>query len=593
MPPNDSPNTPTAPQTQTPNQTAQQTLQPEITLPKNSHEVETPVSDLNTNPQILPLPQSQTPTQPQAIAAEDPPVPTPNQPPNPKPASSHKGLIVTALLILILIPVLTLGSGIALAYNNYAIFKPPQAIQNTLDAIIATTPLPKPPRIILASALTKSAQLKSADTKTEITISSDAKNAPVSEVKLTVSGPIDFQNHNNSTAEADIGLGVKFEGAQFTGSGSVKTVNNTLYFKVDEIPFGQYYQQLLDYKGKWFFYKIPDQYIQKQNSQPQMDKFKNVLTDFITKCQSWTTVKSQDGNTYTLEIKPPKSEMDNLFFNLVDAFQPRDQERLISDLEKQQVSKFTDKLADLALTARVNKSNYYLQSANFSFNINVNDIGLPANQVTLSPTGPLVYKFNLTTELSNYNKKIVVVPPEGAEDLQKIIDSYTKQSSFFKDAQQGGVLDAAIKNDIGAISTELVAYYTTPGVGSYPKDLDELVKIGSIKSIPKPPAESGIDSYTYLLDPSVCDGSAQNPCREVALFSPLSNPTTFGNGWCWQSITGKAQELPKDLCTATKQEAQAQDQNSLRSLLAPDQTVLGTKTNWEKQTLKLFQAFFK
>ena len=604
MPPNDSENAsnntvPTQNQnTVNPIPIQKQSSEPQIVPPKGNG-IQAPQNQ-EPDPNILPLPSSQTPKPAPTPSVQSEPIPETqtNQPSNPSRPTSKKGLLFTLLFMFIILPAATISAGLALAYNNYSAFKPPEAIQNALDSIIASTPLPKPPRIILASTVAKSAALKSADVKTEITISSDAKNAPVSEIKLTISGPADFESQNSRMAEADIGFEVKFEGAQFTGSGSIKTIDNTLYFKVDEVPFGQFYQQLLDYKGKWYYYKIPDQYIKQETSQPQMDKFKNLLTDFVKKSQDWTTVKSQNGSVYTLEIKPPKSEIDNLIFALIDAAQPQDQKQLVSDLEKQQLSKFTDKLANLEITAKVNKSNYYLQSANVSFNININDLGLPTSGITLLPSDPLVYKFNLLTELSNYNKKIVIVPPQDAQDFQKIIDQYTKQSTFMQDTQKGGILDAAIKNDIRTIATGLSAYYTqsvSQGQGTYPKNLNVLVDSKFLTTLPKPPADSGIDSYTYIVDPTVCDGSPQNPCREVALYSPLSNPTTFGNGWCWQSTTGKVQELPKEQCVATKAVGQTenQGQNSLRSLIAPDQTVLGQKTNWEQETIRLFKAFLK
>lgn len=546
----------------------------------------TPPPNEPTAPQNNPLPLATNAPQMPPFAA-----PPPNQPLQPTSPKSSPPFLLIIILLVIILPVLAIGGGLALAYNNYSFYKPPQAIQNTLDTIIATTPLPKPPRIILASTLTKSVQLKSADTKTEISISTNAQNAPVSALKLTATGPVDFQQTSSRAAETEIALEVKFEGAQFNGSASIKTIDNTIYFKVNEVPFGQFYQQLLDYKNKWYFYKVPDKYLPEDNQNQQaLDKVKVVLANFFEKTQTWTTTKSTDGDVYTLEIKPPKSELDKLIFDLVDAAEPKDQKQVLTSLEKEQVSKATDKIKDLNITAKVNKSNYYLKRAEVSFNINVGDIGLKSSTIKLSPNEPLTYNVNFSTELSNYNKKIVVVPPEGAEDFQKIIDAYSHQFSQQLN-QNGQTIDAAIKNDIGALATELQAYYTTPGNGFYPKDLDELVKTGLLKKIPAPPANSGIDAYQYIKDPTVCDGTTTNPCREAALFAPLSNPTKIGNGWCWQSTTGEAQELPKEQCTAAK--TQASDSDSLRGLIAPSQTVLGQKIDWETQTLELFSSIFK
>ncbi len=524
------------------------------------------------------------------LMAQSPAAPT-STPLSPKPRNSTKLILKMLVIILLVTPIAAFGAGLALAYNNYAFYTPPKFVQNVLDTVIATTPLPKPSRIILNSAIAKSATLTSADIKTEFLISSDAKNAPFSSVKLSIAGPVDFSQTQSRAAEADVSLGVKFEGAEFNGSASVKTIDDIIYFKLNEVPFGQLYQQLLDYKGKWYFYKIPPEYLpkdKKAQTQQDLNKIQQVVSDFVQKTESWTSVKSTDGDSYTLEIKPPKPEINKLIFNLVDALEPKDQKQIVSDLEKEQLKKFTDKLKDLSITAKVNKANYFLKMADISFNINVSDLNIPTATDKLLPTESLIYKFNISAELSNYNKKIIIVPPAGGEDFQKIIDRYSKQTSQYLN-QNGQAMDSAIKNDIGTLATELQIYHNSKDKGFYPMDLDELVKNGTVKTVPKPPVASGIDSYLYIKDPTVCDGTATNPCRDVALFAPLASPEKIGNGWCWQSISPDlAKELPKDQCMATK--AQSTQDNSLRGLISPDQTVLGQKVDWENQLMQFFSS---
>lgn len=434
---------------------------------------------------VHPTPQSPTEPAPQQSPANQ------NNPPPPATTPNSSHIFRNLLLLLIFFLIAGSGLSLALAYNNYPFFKPPMAIQKTLDNFIAIAPIPKPTRIILETTVAKSATLTSANQKTEFTFSTSAQNFPVSSVKLGISGPIEFKVQEKQAAEADINLEVKFEGASFNGSASFKKINDTIYFKANEIPFGQFYQQLLDYKNKWYFYKIPAAYLPKKEDANMYAKVTNVVMDFVDKSQAWTKVTSQDGNVYTMELTPPKKELDNLMFDLVAAAQPKDQKQILTDVEKENFAKQTEKIKNLKITAKVNKDNYYLKSANVSFDISVDNLSLPsAAQTTLPITGPTVFNINISTELSDYNKQVVIVPPEGAINVEEAVKGLQQQY--------------------------------------------------------------------------------ENSIKQKELTPPLES-------------TPSPELKPSD----------TQQQTNIRDLLAPDQTVLGEKTNWELQTLKLFTQLFK
>jgi len=76
------------------------------------------------------------------------------------------------------------------------------------------------------------------------------------------------------------------------------------------------------------------------------------------------------------------------------------------------------------------------------------------------------------------------------------------------------------------------------------------------------------------------------------VYSPLLAPTTQGNVWCWQSSWSMGKEVTKEECVAKNSE-QTSTQTGIRSLITPNQTVLGQKTNWELETLELFKQLFK
>jgi len=92
--------------------------------------------------------------------------------------------------------------------------------------------------------------------------------------------------------------------------------------------------------------------------------------------------------------------------------------------------------------------------------------------------------------------------------------------------------DAKRKNDIGALATEVQGYYTTPGSGIYPTSLEVLTTDGYLKQMPTDPTILPATKYAYATNAAV--------------------PTTNTSGtwiWCYQTTTGKAQELTNTGCT--------------------------------------------
>lgn len=115
--------------------------------------------------------------------------------------------------------------------------------------------------------------------------------------------------------------------------------------------------------------------------------------------------------------------------------------------------------------------------------------------------------------------------------------------------RQNQAKDTQIKSDIGQIATGLVAYFTTPGTGSYPsaaQGLNQLVVNQDLTRVPVPPAGG---SYEYAVSPGGCAGTAASPCTAATVSEPLYDPVTAGNLWCWRSATGNAAELAAAACT--------------------------------------------
>ncbi|OGD87212.1 hypothetical protein A2870_03635 [Candidatus Curtissbacteria bacterium RIFCSPHIGHO2_01_FULL_41_11] len=98
--------------------------------------------------------------------------------------------------------------------------------------------------------------------------------------------------------------------------------------------------------------------------------------------------------------------------------------------------------------------------------------------------------------------------------------------------------DAGRKSDVGQLVTALQAFYTTPGSGSYPTSMATLVSTGDLKQLPTDPTGDSNYGYDYSADST-----------EAAVWATLENPNTTGTVWCWQSTSGKAQEVSLSVCT--------------------------------------------
>lgn len=563
-----------------------------------------PLDNSNSHNPLPVLPQTTSPPPTQPITDQPEPAtpaqtPTPpQQPPNPNvlyPRSTKK-LFFAAFIILFFLTLITASTAIALAYNNYPLVKPPKLIASAIDNLITISPLPKPSRIVMDSVIAKSSSLKNANQKTEISLSTTSPDSPITSFKLAISGPIDFENNARNTAEADISMEVKFEGASFNGTASVKTIENTIYFKISEFPFSSLYGQLVPYKNKWFYWQIPKQYITKDAKKTYYEKTGQIFSNFLEKSRAWTKTSIDTSGDYLLDVTPPKNELDKLVFDIIKIYatQNTQEEKILQSVQEENVAKNTEKLANLKITATAAKDNFYLKRANVSFDLTPENLTLPiTGQESLMPAAKATYNFKISTELSNYNKQIVIVPPENAEDFQSVVDSMTKNPYNSLTLKKDDSPDAQVKNDIGSLATALQAYAAT-NQESYPANLDALVETNNLKALPIPPVQTGLTSYPYLKDPANCDGTEKGRCTEVALYTPLTQPKTPGNVWCFQSITYQAQELPKAQCVAKKAAAQQTGNGlTIEELLSPKSPVLGVKTGWDLELLKLFANFIK
>jgi len=63
--------------------------------------------------------------------------------------------------------------------------------------------------------------------------------------------------------------------------------------------------------------------------------------------------------------------------------------------------------------------------------------------------------------------------------------------------------DAKRKNDIGALATEVQAFYVSPGLGYYPTSLEVLTAQGYLKQMPTDPTILPATKYAYATNAAV------------------------------------------------------------------------------------------
>ena len=136
-----------------------------------------------------------------------------------------------------------------------------------------------------------------------------------------------------------------------------------------------------------------------------------------------------------------------------------------------------------------------------------------------------------STFITNTHLRIEAIDEDEAKQVEKALDRVffdkLDEERGFSNSRTAQAGDARIKNDIGALATELQGYYTTPGQGKYPASLDILVSQGYLKQMPLTPSGQ---KYSYI----TC-----NNLGEVVLWAKLESSSGY---WVWRSTTAVAKE---------------------------------------------------
>ena len=407
---------------QTPSDPPPNNLPPIPPLPSQIQNDPPPADNLPPIPSIT--------TQPQP-PPQTPPLTTPPQPavpPSPElQPETKKGFSVKKLLFIFLIVIILLfgGASIALAYTDYKLMTPPRIIKNSIDRLLIATPLPKTPRLILERSQAKMAKVKTVVLEIESESSTTSPSAPVKGAKVKIKGPFDLRNQ--AGIQLEISGEIALEGMEFSAAGEVRQIDDYLYFKLTQFPGGSFLP-LDQFKNQWFYVNIEE--LKKENrpaeDEQKIQKVIEIFQKFQAKSYQWAELDKSTKDTYVLKITLPKSELDNLFLEIIEVLEPKDQSGLETSIEKASIQKLTEKLQDTQLTIKIGKKDYLVKESTSSLSF---DIDTPTNlfsssgSISLAPTASIPISLSATVKFSDYNQPVIVEIPDGAKDLKK----YTEQ----------------------------------------------------------------------------------------------------------------------------------------------------------------------
>lgn len=397
--------------------------------PKNSNPTQpanpnqnTPITPDPTNilanslPQITPVPK----------VLQTPPIPPqiPNKP-------SKLLLLVPVFLIVILVALIAMP--VTLAYNNYKLFTPPVAIQKVINQFIAISPLPKTPNIILSKTQQTITSVKSANIENTFEASTEEKTSPIKSASITISGPVDFRTQHNSNISMEISGSVAMEGLQLSGSGSLRKINNNLYFRINSFPAASLLP-VNELKNQWFYMNIDQLQGKNDNDTNKIfQDLKPIFSKYLIKSADWSQ-KTEDKTNYYLKIKPPKEETNNIIFDVLNTLETDTSTNLEKNIQKDNLKEFTDKLENFEINAKIDKKTYLLNEINLEALISVQAPSTlkQTGAINLSPANQVPIKVKYTSKFTKYNEPVIVEIPEGAIDLKKIIDERMKTRPQFQ-----------------------------------------------------------------------------------------------------------------------------------------------------------------
>lgn len=366
-----------------------------------------------------------------------------------------KGKVLVLTVILLFVTLFSVP--FALAYNNYELFSPGKNIERIIDAVVIKSPLPKNPRMIIVATKAEMAKVKSAKVEVEISFIVDG-DFPIKDAKLNIKGPFDFKGVKQIRTEFEIHGEVGIEGLRLSLGGTLRQIDNVMYFKITEYPGGSFFQ-LDSIKNKWYFVDSS----KKDPESHEEDKYKaakEVIDEFIAQSyRNATFVESDDREVYSLKVGSFKEDIAKLVSDLVAVIDPKTQTKLEKNIEVVNIKKSLDKIREIELILKIDRNEFFIKESNLKIAVPVeNNFGavMPVGEITNPTVKESIANWNINFKLTDINLPFIIEIPEGAQDLNS-----------YKDLLKTIPLDQQIFPQEGTGSGRLFENpQTLPGVGN-------------------------------------------------------------------------------------------------------------------------------
>lgn len=384
------------------------------------------VSQFDAIPKVQPPPKMPPPATAPPVPPAVPPAAAPLKPDELKEEDKRSFLSKSKILFLLIAFFIFFVTSVSLtlAYTDYVILTPPLPIRSVIDTIIMKSPLPKNPRMILSKAAEKMGALKSATVETEISMSTEDKY-PIKNVEFAIKGPVDFKSQNQSKSQFDISGSIEMEGMALSAAGSIRQIEDKLYFMLTEIPAGSFlpFEQI---KNKWFVLTISDFTTQSTAEDNQkLEQVMEIVNSFVSRSYEWTSLeRSTEKGVYTLVAKPPKEEIIDLLYQIVEILEPQKQTSLEKSLSKEKLDEITNYLENLQITLKIGRKDYLISEVVSSITVSVDapKSPSPTGQIELPTGSSISLNLSSTIRFTDYNRQVIVDIPQDAINFEEYLN---------------------------------------------------------------------------------------------------------------------------------------------------------------------------
>lgn len=243
-------------------------------------------------------------------------------------------------------------------------------------------------------------------------------------VELSFEADGDSSDPENSKSKMSFDGSISMEGTQLSTKGKARFIDDTMYFKISEIPAAPMLpiSQIGAFKDQWI--KIDTQKA-KQSGQAEMDsqKAKKIVEKYLEPEKllnvekAYSAEQIKDVKCYHYLVALNEKEIKNSFPKMAKELQELNEDAESVDKEemRKKIDEFFNKTAPVEAELWIGQKDYLLRKFKFSKEINAQDV---AEESEIS-------KVDLAVEayFSDFGQKVEVEKPESAKTIQELMMS--------------------------------------------------------------------------------------------------------------------------------------------------------------------------